>query len=152
MLATPPCRPATTDHLHQGDDWALLREMCGNRSGLRAFNTMAHFELVSLALPAYCPPESVPSAVCRLISAAWSGMSRAQLADRARRLDMRASLRVQPGMGPDGLTQFRLALSFADERFELIAQVRRIIRRHPGARRQKPSLPPVRDLRQQSLF
>jgi hypothetical protein len=103
-------------------------------------------------LPADCPPESVPSAVGRLITAAWVGMSRAQLVDRARRLDMHASLRVQPGIGPDGLTQFRLALSFADERFELIAHVRRILRRHPRARRQKPSLPPVRDIRQQSLF
>jgi hypothetical protein len=110
------------------------------------------FEIVTLALPADCPPESVPSVVSRLIAAAWPGMSRAQLVDRARRLDMRASLRVQPGIGPDGLTQFRLALSFADERFELIAHVRRAIRRRTGARRLKPSLPPARDIRQQSLF
>ncbi|MCX5544158.1 hypothetical protein M3A49_32595 [Paraburkholderia sp. CNPSo 3076] len=79
-------------------------------------------------------------------------MSGAQLVDRARRLDMRASLRVQPGIGPDGLTQFRLTLSFADEQFVLVAHVRRVIRRHTGARRQKPSLPPARDIRQQSLF
>ncbi|WP_321964987.1 hypothetical protein [Paraburkholderia sp. J7] len=76
-------------------------------------------------------------------------MSRAQLVDRARRLDMGASLRVQPGIGPDGLTQFRLTLSIADESFELSAHVRR---RRKGARRQKPSLPPARDIRQQSLF
>jgi hypothetical protein len=114
---------------------------------------MAHsFELVSLALPADCPPESVPSAVGRLISAAWPGMSRAQLVERARRLNMRGSLRVQPGIGPDGLTPFRLTLSFADESFELIAHVRRVIHRRTGARSQKPSLPPVRDVRQQSLF
>ena len=110
------------------------------------------FELVSLALPAGCPPESVPPGVGRLISAAWPGMSRAQLVDRARRLDMRASLRVQPGIGPDGLTHFRLTLSFADESFELTAHVRRAIRRRAGARRHKPSLPPARDARQQSLF
>lgn len=110
------------------------------------------FELVSLALPAGYPPESVPSVVGRLISLAWPGMSRAQLMDRARQLDMRASLRVQRGIGPDGLTHFRLALSFADERFELIAHVRRSIRRRAGTRRQKPSLPPPRDVRQQSLF
>ncbi|MCP3713466.1 hypothetical protein M3I54_42655 [Paraburkholderia sp. CNPSo 3274] len=73
---------------------------------------MAHrFEIVSLALPADCLQESVPSAVGRLISLAWPGMSRAQLVDRARRLGMRASLRVQHGIGPDGLTQFRLTLS-----------------------------------------
>jgi hypothetical protein len=110
------------------------------------------FELVSLALPVDCPPESIPPAVGRLIAAAWNGMSRAQLVDRARRLDMRASLRVQPGIGPDGLTQFRLTLSFANGSFELIAHVRRVIRRRTGARRQKPSLPPARDIRQQSLF
>lgn len=110
------------------------------------------FELVSLALPVDCLPESVPSAVGQLISAAWSGMSRAQLVDRARRFDMRATLRVQPGIGLDGLTRFRLGLSFADGSFELIAHVRRIVRRRPGARRQKPSLPQARDVRQQSLF
>ncbi|WP_028209024.1 hypothetical protein [Paraburkholderia nodosa] len=114
---------------------------------------MAHrFELVSLALPTDCPPESVPSAISRLISVAWPGMSRAQLVDRARRQDMHASLRVQPGFGPDGLTQFALTLSFADERFVLVAHVRCVARRRTGARRQKPSLPPVRDIRQQSLF
>ena len=119
----------------------------------RTSNPMAHrFELVSLALPADCPPESVPSAVGQLISVAWLGMSRAQFVDRARRLDMRASIRMQPGIGPDGLTQFKLTLSFADERFELIAHVRRVVRRRAGARRQKPSLPPARDARQQSLF
>jgi hypothetical protein len=79
-------------------------------------------------------------------------MSRAQLVDRARRLDMRASLRVQPGIGPDGLTQFRLTLSSADERFILVAHVRRVARRRTGARRQKPSLPPARDIGQQNLF
>ncbi|MBB2927822.1 hypothetical protein [Paraburkholderia silvatlantica] len=110
------------------------------------------FELVSLALPADCPPESVPPAVGRLILLAWPGMSRAQLLDRARRLDMRASLRVQPGIEADGLTQFRLALSFADESFELTVHVRRVRRRRRGARRQKPSLPPARDIRQQNLF
>jgi hypothetical protein len=110
------------------------------------------FELVSLALPADCPPELVPPAVGRLISLAWPGMSRAQLVDRTRRLDMRASLRVQPGIGPDGLAQFRLTLSFANASFELIAHVRRVVRRRTGARRQKPSLPPARDIRQQSLF
>ena len=110
------------------------------------------FELVSLALPADCPPELVPPAVGRLLSVAWPGMSRAQLVDRARRLDMRASLSVQSGIGPDGLTQFRLTLSLADESFELTAHVRRVRRRRKGARRQKPSLPPARDIRQQSLF
>ncbi|WP_238328172.1 hypothetical protein [Paraburkholderia mimosarum] len=132
------------------------------RAAPRAFDPMPQrFELVALALPADCPPESVPPAVGRLISAAWPGMSRAQLADRARRLDMRASLRVQPGfgpvgpigpIGPNGLTQFRLALTFADGRFELVAHVRRVKRRRAGARRQKPSLPPARDIRQQTLF
>ncbi|MEM5314206.1 hypothetical protein [Paraburkholderia sp. JHI869] len=110
------------------------------------------FELVSLALPVDCPPESVPPAVGRLIAAAWPGMSRAQLIDRARRLDLRASLHVQPAIGPDGLTQFRLTLSFANGGFELIAHVRRVVRRRTGVRRQKPSLPPARDIRQQSLF
>lgn len=110
------------------------------------------FELVSLALPADCSPESIPSAVGQLVSAAWPGMSRAQLVDRARRLDMHPSLRVQPGIGPDGLTRFRLTLRFADTSFELRAYVRRVVRRRTGARRQKPSLPPARDVRQQSLF
>ena len=158
MLATPHCRPATTDHSgptarhwRRGDDWAFIRGSAD--AGPRAFNPMTNrFELVSLALPVDCPPESVPSAVGQLISAAWPGMSRAQLVDRARRLDMHASLRVQPGIGPDGLTQFRLALSFENESFELIAYVRRVIRRRTGAQRQKPSLPPARDIRQQSLF
>jgi hypothetical protein len=110
------------------------------------------FEVVSLALPADFPPESVPSVVSRLIAAAWPGMSRAQLVDRARRLDMCASLRAQPGIGPDGLAQFRLTLSFADERFVLVAHVRRLTLRRTGARRQKPSLPPARDIRQERLF
>jgi len=160
MRLKPHSRPATTDHsaplcvaLHPVT-YDYFREEA--RAAPRAFDPMPNrFELVALALPADCPPESVPAAVGRLISAAWPGMSRAQLMDRARRLDMRASLRVQPGsgpIGPDGLTQFRLALTFADERFELVAHVRRIKRRRPGARRQKPSLPPARDTRQQTLF
>ena len=72
------------------------------------------FELVALALPADCPPESVPSVVGRLISVAWPGMSRAQLVDRARRFGMRASLQLQPGIGPEGLTQFRSKRSIID--------------------------------------
>jgi len=135
-------RPVTSDY---------FREQA--RAAPPAFDPMPQrFELVALALPAGCPPESVPPAVGRLISAAWPGMSRAQLVDRARRLDMRASLRVQPGIGPDGLTQFRLTLRFSDGCFELIAHVRRVIRRRTGARRRKPSLPPARDARQQTLF
>jgi hypothetical protein len=110
------------------------------------------FALVSLALPVDCPPESIPPAVGRLISLAWPGMSRAQLVDRTRRLDMRASLRMQPDIGTDGLAQFRLTLNFANGSFELIAHVRRVVRRRTGARRQKPSLPPARDIRQQRLF
>ncbi|WP_084168607.1 hypothetical protein [Paraburkholderia acidipaludis] len=114
---------------------------------------MAHrFEIVSLALPADCAPEAVPHAVDRLISISWPGMSWAQLADRARRLDLRASLRVQSGSGPDGLIRFRLALGFAGGSFELIAHARRVARRRTATRREKPSLPPARDVRQQHLF
>jgi hypothetical protein len=96
-----------------------------------AFWQLAYrFEIVSLALPGGCTPESVPPAVNRLISVSWPGMSRAQLADRARRLDLRTSLRVESGSGPGGLMQLRLALSFADGFFELIAHARRVARRH----------------------
>jgi hypothetical protein len=78
----------------------------------RALNTMARrFEIVSLALPADYAPESVPPAVDRLIPVSWPSMSRAQLADRTRRLDLRASLRVQSRSGSGSLLQFRLLLS-----------------------------------------
>jgi hypothetical protein len=110
------------------------------------------FEIVSLALPAGCPPESIPPAVGRLILVSWPGMSRAQLADRARQLDQRALLRVQSGTTPGGLMQFRFAVCFEDGSFELIAHARRVVHRRVGARRQKPALPPARDARQQHLF
>jgi hypothetical protein len=116
-------------------------------------NTLARrFEIISLALPADCAPESVPRAVDRLIPVSWPGMSRVQLADRARRLDLRASLRVQSRSGSGGLIQFRLLLSFAGGSFDLIAHARRVVCQRAAARRQKPSLPPVRDARQQHLF
>ncbi|MEX3954156.1 hypothetical protein AB4Y40_41620 [Paraburkholderia sp. EG287B] len=64
----------------------------------RDSNPTAHrFELVSLALLADSTPKSVLSAFGRLIWVAWPGVSRAHLVDCVRRLDMRASLQVQPG-------------------------------------------------------
>jgi hypothetical protein len=78
-------------------------------------------------------------------------MSRAQLLERARRLALRASLRVRPGVGPEGMSLFSLALEAPDGHAEFVAHVRRPVRRRAG-RRAKASLPPLRDTRQQGLF
>jgi hypothetical protein len=110
------------------------------------------FELVALALPHDSAPESLPQAVTQLIAACWPGMSRAQLIERARRLEMRASLRAEPGFGPDGLMHFRLILVMAGASVELRAHVRSVHRRRKNARRQKSSSAPARDVRQRSLF
>ena len=112
----------------------------------------ARFELVVLALIHDSAPESLPLSVTRLIAVFWPGMSRAQLMEHARRLGMRASLRAEPGLGPDGLKRFRLTLALAGASVELRAHVRSVHRRRKNARRQKPSSPPARDVRQGSLF
>ena len=109
------------------------------------------FELVALALPAGCAPESLPPSVAALVAACWPGMSRAQLLDRARRHALRVSLRLRPDAGPEGVNLFALVLESADLRTELVAHVRRLVRRR-GAHRAKVSLPPARDVRQQGLF
>ncbi|RZF26679.1 hypothetical protein EVC45_27075 [Paraburkholderia sp. UYCP14C] len=108
-------------------------------------------ELVALALPADCAPESLPVSVTRFVAACWSGMSRAQLLDRARRLGLQASLRVRPELGPEGARLYALVLAIGEVCVELIAHVRRLAHRG-GARRARVSLPPVRDARQRELF
>ncbi|RQM44443.1 hypothetical protein EHZ19_28775 [Paraburkholderia bannensis] len=109
------------------------------------------FELVALALPAGCAPESLPPPVAALVAACWPGMSRTQLVDRARRLALRMSLRARPESGPDGLQLYSLVLVAEGVRAELVAHVRRLARRRT-ARRARVSLPPLRDARQQGLF
>ncbi|MGF6267326.1 hypothetical protein OKW49_008320 [Paraburkholderia youngii] len=108
-------------------------------------------ELVALALPADCAPESLPVSVNKFIAACWSGMSRAQLLDRARRLGLRASLRVRPEHGPERVQLYALVLAIGEVSVELIAHVRRLAHRG-GARRARASLPPARDARQRELF
>ncbi|WP_321939428.1 hypothetical protein [Paraburkholderia sp. J8-2] len=108
-------------------------------------------ELVALALPAGCAPESLPPSVAAFVTACWPGMSRAQLLDRARRLALRASLRARPEHGPDGVRLYTLVLMIGEVKAELVAHVRRLARRR-GARRARASLPPVRDTRQVGLF
>lgn len=121
-------------------------------SQTRTFPRMAdRLELVALALPADCAPESLPPSVAAFMAACWPGMSRAQLMDRARRLALRASLRVRPEPGPDGTRLYALVLIIGGVKAELVAHVRRLARRR-GARRAKVSLPPVRDVRQAGLF
>ncbi|WP_321936276.1 hypothetical protein [Paraburkholderia sp. J8-2] len=110
-----------------------------------------HFELVAIALPRGCAPESLPASVAALVAACWPGMSRAQLLDRGRRLGLRISLRVLPESGPDGVRLYLLVLMTGEVRTELVAHVRRVVRRR-SARRAKASLPPLRDVRQQGLF
>lgn len=109
------------------------------------------FELVAIALPIGCAPESLPPPVIALVAACWPGMSRAQLLDRVRRHALRGSLRFCPGPGPEGVSRFSLVLESAEVRAELVAHVRRIARRRT-ARRAKVSSPPARDERQQGLF
>lgn len=108
-------------------------------------------ELVALALPADCAPESLPAPVTQFITTCWSGMSRAQLLDRARRLRLGASLRVRAERGPEGVRLYALVLAVGEVRVELIAHVRRLAHRG-GARRARASLPPARDARQRALF
>ncbi|WP_321906119.1 hypothetical protein [Paraburkholderia tropica] len=108
-------------------------------------------ELVALALPAGCAPESLPPSVAAFMAACWPGMSRAQLLDRARRLALCASLRARPEPGPDGTRLYALVFIIGEVKAELVAHVRRLARRR-GCRRAKMSLPPVRDARQQGLF
>ncbi|WP_321969097.1 hypothetical protein [Paraburkholderia tropica] len=109
------------------------------------------FELVALALPAGCAPESLPPPVAALVAACWPGMSRAQLLDRARRLALRMSLRARPESGPDGVRLYSLVLVAEGVRAELVVHVRRLAGPR-AARRAKVSLPPPRDERQQGLF
>ncbi|RAR48271.1 hypothetical protein C7401_15223 [Paraburkholderia unamae] len=112
-------------------------------------------ELVALALPPGCAPESLPPAVVQFIAACWPGMSRAQLLDRARRLALRVSLRARPAAGqaagPDGVRRYALVLTLGAAKAELVAHVRRLARRS-GTRRARASLPPARDVRQAGLF
>ncbi|WP_244314787.1 hypothetical protein [Paraburkholderia unamae] len=108
-------------------------------------------ELVALALPSGCAPESLPPAVVQFIAACWPGMSRAQLLDRARRLARRVSLRVRPEPGPDGVRLYVLVLVAGAAKAELVAHVRRLARRR-GTRRARASLPRARDARQAGLF
>ncbi|TAM06017.1 MAG: hypothetical protein EPN70_06925 [Paraburkholderia sp.] len=112
-------------------------------------------ELVALALPSGCAPESLPPAVAQFVAACWPGMSRAQLLDRARRLALRVSLRARPGAsqeaGPDGVRLYALVLMTGAARAELVAHVRRLARRR-GTRRTRASLPPAWDARQAGLF
>ncbi|WP_322052972.1 hypothetical protein [Paraburkholderia bannensis] len=108
-------------------------------------------ELVALALPPGCAPESLPPSVVAFMAACWPGMSRAQLLDRARRLALGASLRERPEPGPDGTRLYALVLIIGGVKAELVAHVRRLARRR-GARRAKVSLPPARDARQGGLF
>ncbi|MGF6439532.1 hypothetical protein [Paraburkholderia youngii] len=108
-------------------------------------------ELVALALPADAAPESLPATVNQFIAACWSGMSHAQLLGRARRLGLRASLRVHPEQRRERVRQYALVLAIGEVSVELIAHVRKLAHRG-GARRAKVSLPPVRDARQRELF
>ncbi|WP_227749412.1 hypothetical protein [Paraburkholderia atlantica] len=108
-------------------------------------------ELVALALPANCAPESLPAPVSQFVAACWPGMSRAQLLDRARRFTLRASLRARTERRPDGVQFYALVLVTDDARAELVAHVRRLARRG-GARRARASLPPAQDERQTGLF
>ncbi|WP_321817815.1 MULTISPECIES: hypothetical protein [unclassified Paraburkholderia] len=111
------------------------------------------FELVALALPPDRAPESLPACVTAFIAACWNGMSRAQLLDRARRLALRASLRIMKApatAAPGGACCYSLVLVTQAMCVELIAHVRVVRRR--GPRRAKVSLPPPRDARQGGLF
>ncbi|WP_321948415.1 hypothetical protein [Paraburkholderia sp. J10-1] len=108
-------------------------------------------ELVALALPAGCAPESLAPSVAAFVAACWPGMSRAQLLDRARRLALRVSLRARREPGPDGTRLYALVLIIGGVQAELVAHVRRLARRR-GARRAKVSLPSARDARQGGLF
>ncbi|MFT0174334.1 hypothetical protein [Paraburkholderia mimosarum] len=109
------------------------------------------FELVALALPAGCAPESLPPAVAAFFAACWPGMSRAQLLDRARRLALRVSLRARPEPRPEGVRLYALVLMTGAVKAEMVAHVRRFARRRGGGRA-KASLPPARDTRQRGLF
>lgn len=115
------------------------------------------FELVAIALPGTCAPESVAPAVTNFIAMCWNGMSRAQLFERGRRIGLHVSLRRLPDPAVGGVQRYSLRLASKDGvkreevGVELVAHVRRIVRRH-GARRAKVSLPPARDTRQGGLF
>ena len=99
-----------------------------------------------------CAPESQPLSVAWLISLAWPGISHAQLMDHYAGSTCVDRCGRSPGSGTDGLTQFRLMLSFADASFELLVYVRHEVPRRKRARRRRPFLAPARDVRQQSLF
>ncbi len=108
------------------------------------------FELVALALPSDCAPESLPACIAEFIAVCWNGMSPAQLLNRARRPALRASLRAltEPDIaGPEGVRRHVLVLVAQDTQVVLVAQVRRVECRR-GARRAKVSLPPAGDARQ----
>ncbi|MGF6872737.1 hypothetical protein [Paraburkholderia sp. MM5477-R1] len=114
------------------------------------------FELVALALPAGCAPESLPPAVKRLVADCWPGMSRAQLVARARRHALQPSLRAagdNPGVSAPGETgHFSLTVTVDGREVRLVAHLRRIPKRRRPARPAKASKPPARDPRQGALF
>lgn len=115
------------------------------------------FELVAIALPAGCAPESLVPAVASFIDACWSGMSRAQMLERGRRIGLSVSLRMLPGPTVDGVRRHGLRLVSLNSQgghgmcIELVAHLRRVARRR-GAGRAKASLRPARDTRQGGLF
>lgn len=116
-----------------------------------AFDMADRFEPVALALPAGRAPETLPPVVAHFIAACWHGMSRVQLLDRARRLGLRVALRARPDASPDGVRLYSLVLVAGEVRAELVAHVRRLVRRR-STRRAKAPLPPPRDARRQGLF
>jgi hypothetical protein len=115
------------------------------------------FELVAITLPPGCAPESLAPVIATFIDACWSGMSRAQMLDRARRIGLRVSLRMLSDPPIDGVRRHGLRLDSLDSPnghgvcIELVAHLRRVARRR-GAGRAKASLPPARDTRQGGLF
>ncbi|WP_430233304.1 hypothetical protein [Paraburkholderia tropica] len=118
------------------------------------------FELVAIALSVGYAPEALPPAVVAFVGACWSGMSRAQLLERARRVGLHVSLRRLNDSAVDDVQRHTLRLTAmigqngpkgGDASVELVAHVRRVVRRR-GARRAKVSLSLAMDTRQGGLF
>lgn len=111
-------------------------------------NAMANvLELVSFGLPPLFPPEAVPEPGAQFIAACWAGMTKGQLLTRARKRGWRPSWeRLAHIVAEYGIEVYGYSLVIDGCVVPLMARMRRV------AGVVKPSGPPERDERQQTLF
>jgi hypothetical protein len=107
----------------------------------------AVLELVSFGLPPTFPPEAMPEASAQFVAVCWAGVTKGQLVNRARKRAWRPTWeRLTHMVAEEGVEMYGFALAIDGCVVPLMARMQRVA----GA--SKPSRPPERDERQQSLF